>query len=293
VGRQVDIALEVRRADGGTVVLRDRETRCLVDNGGSVLGRVFRDEDRVRLRWELGIEFSARLQEDRILVTATPFDPAATASVAHVFRNHVRPMILGELGALVLHGASVELAPSIAASFVGVSGRGKSTLAAAFALRGFKLLADDHFEVMFDAAGANVLPSDPLLKLRAPSVDALGLDDSNPLIESAISLGGDRVYDHFQYSAESALSPILYWLSDKVTDSVVIDRVAPAAAMRELISHVYYLDTYNPETLPRQFRQLSELAQKTKFFSLAYPRRFDRLHELIETVIAHHAAHRD
>ena len=73
--------------------------------------------------------------------------------------------LLHQRGILPLH-ASVIVTSQGAVAFMGVSGRGKSTLAAHFARRGFRVLADDIAAVTFDAAGrAIVQPGLPQFKL--------------------------------------------------------------------------------------------------------------------------------
>jgi len=82
--------------------------------------------------------------------------------------------LLHQRGVLPLH-ASVIATPRGAVAFMAHSGHGKSTLAAHFHRRGFKILADDIAVVSFDGAGRpTVAPGYPQFKLWPDSVTELG-----------------------------------------------------------------------------------------------------------------------
>ena len=82
--------------------------------------------------------------------------------------------LLHQRGLLPLH-ASVIATPRGAVVFMGNSGRGKSTLAAHFRQRGFKVLADDIAVVTFDDGGRPLVqPGLPQFKLWPNSVAELG-----------------------------------------------------------------------------------------------------------------------
>jgi hypothetical protein len=81
--------------------------------------------------------------------------------------------LLHQRGLLVLHGSAIET-PRGAVIFVGPSGNGKSTLAAAFCRRGYRLVADDVCAVTLNEQNAPmVLPAYPQLKLWADVVKRL------------------------------------------------------------------------------------------------------------------------
>lgn len=96
--------------------------------------------------------------------------------------NEVRLFLLGSaMGALLyqrallpLHGSAVETSYG-AMVFIGPSGIGKSTLAAHFQLRGYRLLSDDVCALTLDASGqVQVLPAFPKLRLCADAFGRLG-----------------------------------------------------------------------------------------------------------------------
>jgi hypothetical protein len=82
--------------------------------------------------------------------------------------------LLHQRGLLPLHASAIAT-PHGAVVFMAHSGQGKSTLAAHFRQRGFKILADDVAVVSFDAAGRpQVAPGYPQFKLWPDSVAELG-----------------------------------------------------------------------------------------------------------------------
>lgn len=87
--------------------------------------------------------------------------------------------LLHQRGLLVLHGSAIET-PRGAVVFVGPSGNGKSTLAAAFYRRGYRLVADDVCAVVLNEENAPmVLPAYPQLKLWADVVKRLDRAQDN------------------------------------------------------------------------------------------------------------------
>jgi hypothetical protein len=82
--------------------------------------------------------------------------------------------LLLQRGLLPLHGSAVGVNGG-GVIFVGPSGHGKSTLAAALNHRGYPILADDVCVLDFDEDGLpRLVPSYPQLKLWADAVDRLG-----------------------------------------------------------------------------------------------------------------------
>ena len=84
--------------------------------------------------------------------------------------------LLHQHGLLPLHASAIATSRG-AVVFMGNSGRGKSTLAAHFAKRGFRVLADDIAVIRFDDAGRPLAePGLPQFKLWPNSVAELGED---------------------------------------------------------------------------------------------------------------------
>jgi hypothetical protein len=78
-------------------------------------------------------------------------------------------------GFLVLHGSVIDTDGG-AVAFVGPSGAGKSSLAAAFAKRGYPVLADDKCAVAVQNGQVSVVSGFPQIKLKPDTIDQLQLD---------------------------------------------------------------------------------------------------------------------
>jgi hypothetical protein len=81
--------------------------------------------------------------------------------------------LLYQRGLFPLHGSAVET-PWGAMIFVGEQGAGKSTLAAEFYRRGYRLLSDDVCAVDSGQGGLRVLPALPHLRLCADAYERMG-----------------------------------------------------------------------------------------------------------------------
>jgi hypothetical protein len=115
--------------------------------------------------------FLARL--GRMIIVET--DPAtAPESVRLFLLGSVLGALLAQRGLLVLHGNAVRIGDHCLVC-IGPSGVGKSTLAAGFMKRGFKVLADDVVPIDRDN---RALPGFPRVKLWQDSASRLDVDTS-------------------------------------------------------------------------------------------------------------------
>lgn len=88
-------------------------------------------------------------------------------------------LVLHQRGLLLLHASAVRVATR-AVVFVGPSGIGKSTTAAAFASAGHPVLADDMVAIALERASApNLLPAFPHVKLWPAAVSGLRWDPAS------------------------------------------------------------------------------------------------------------------
>ena len=102
------------------------------------------------------------VSSDGSQVQAWPAPGVTTGTVEHLHLNQVLPLALSRQGKLMLHGSAVDV-DGQGVAFVGVSGRGKSTLAASFATAGRRFLSDDdvrHLE--WSGTGLQIIPSHPV-----------------------------------------------------------------------------------------------------------------------------------
>ncbi|OWY14196.1 hypothetical protein B6V73_16490 [Thioclava sp. JM3] len=108
---------------------------------------------------------------DKRQITIDPAPGIDEASIRVFLLGSGLGALLFQRGMLILHGNAIEIDGHCMVC-VGPSGAGKSTLAAAFAQRGYRLLADD--VVPIDPAGCAV-PGFPRIKLWQDTADKLGI----------------------------------------------------------------------------------------------------------------------
>src|SRR5262245_27814108 len=82
------------------------------------------------------------ISADGLAVRCQPTPETTDATSRHLYINQVLPLVLGRLGKMVFHASAVE-SDGGALAFVAESSRGKSTLAASFAMAGSPLLTDE------------------------------------------------------------------------------------------------------------------------------------------------------
>jgi len=97
-------------------------------------------------------------------VTFVAQPKTAPETIRHLFLDQVIPPLLNLRGREALHASAIQTA-SGACAFIGPSGRGKSTLAAAFHMAGYPVLSDDCLLLKDDPDRVLVEPAYPGLRL--------------------------------------------------------------------------------------------------------------------------------
>ena len=125
---------------------------------GTLWTQFYRTEAGYLLRFPGLADFD--VSADALGVTCHPAPGASEATSQHLYLNQVLPLVLSKRGKLVFHASAVEVAGG-AVAFVAESGRGKSTLAASFAINGCRFLTDDGLVLEDCGAGYQVSPAIP------------------------------------------------------------------------------------------------------------------------------------
>jgi hypothetical protein len=144
-------------------------------------------------------------------------------------------VILGQRGAFVLHASTVAI-DERAVAFFGPSGRGKSTLSAAFVKRGHRLIADDMTVIDPFRDVPVVQPGFPRVKLWPDSAAALDHDTENlPLIHPERTKRSLQLFDQF----DPAAIPLArcYLLDEGATDA--ISELSPSETILSLVRCTY------------------------------------------------------
>lgn len=117
------------------------------------------------------------VSRDASRVTVRPSLVTPPATTRHLLLNQVLPLVLSRRGRLVLHASAVSWNGQVTA-FIGRSGSGKSTMAAACAAAGAQVVTDDCLVVRRDDTGATArwlaVPCDAGIRLWPQTLDLLG-----------------------------------------------------------------------------------------------------------------------
>jgi hypothetical protein len=171
----------------------------------------------------------------------------------------VMAVVLHQWGYLILHASAVSVEGRVVA-FLGGSGWGKSTMAAALQARGHRLVADDIVAVDFDLEGQpQAYAGFPQLKLWPESAAALGeslenLDQLHPDFEKRAL----RTLEGFSH--ESTPLGLVYELARSDEPEAVIETLQPQEALMTLVRHTFVARLLQRTgTAAEHFRQCGRL----------------------------------
>lgn len=198
-------------------------------------------------------------------------------------------LLLFQTGQFVLHASAVAVGAH-AVAFMGFSGSGKSTTAAALARHEHAVLTDDIVAVKFASDDARVMPGYSLLKLFPAVAEALGHDvqDMHEL-HPALPKRGHRAAGEFSQN-ELPLAAI-YILAEADVPAPVIEAVPDSQAIVELIRHAYAAPLLSASAmgpaLARYLEQCTRLLKGVQFFRLSRRLSLTQLDMLSGAVLTH------
>ncbi len=224
---------------------------------------------------------------DGLAVRAWSVPGISDETVNHLYLNQVLPLALSLQGKRVFHASAVD-SPTGALVFLGESGRGKSTLAASFALAGHRFLTDDALLLEPRAGGFAVQPSHPSIRLWKDSRDELVGDVAHlaPAVQytsKARLLSGNGL----AFCSEERMLRRMYFLGAGDANQVSFAPMTPGEAVMGLVSNSFLLEIEGRESLAGHFNQVAELADLPVFFRLDYPRSFAALPAVRRAILEH------
>ena len=239
------------------------------------------------LRWSGLFEFLVSPDGHRI--AGRPLDHASRDMFHAHLLGQVLSFALIKLGIEPVHATAVVIDGSTVA-FIGDSGYGKSTLAAAFLLAGHPLLTDDLL-VVREKSDSFVAYSGPSrIKLFPETAKAfLGKQVSgvpmNPYSRKLVIPLGST-----QSSQAPAPLRAIYMLSPQAAKSrgkrVTIRKRSQRQAFLALTANTFNTKVTTSDRLAQQFALAARLSSKVPVKSLVYPRNIGRLSEVVEAVRA-------
>ena len=218
-------------------------------------------------------------------IIVIPAPDASEQRIRLALTGTIMAILLYQRGAFILHGSVVNL-HGRAVAFLGNSGEGKSSLAAALHAQGHPIVADDVAALTLDSrtlkgqmlekGAIAVTPAFPQLKIYPEVADILGYDPAAlyPL-HPHLSKRGYRLPDNFPQTPLPLQQ--IYILSSG--PHLSIDPLKPQVAIMELARHSQ-LATLSEMGEAFQFRQCATLVKACPVHRLQRPRNLALLSEV-------------
>lgn len=245
----------------------------------------FRIEDDYVLRFPNLADF--KIDAQTLTVRCKPVPNVPISTIKQLYLNQVVPLVQSRSSKLVFHGSAI-VADDLALAFVGVSGRGKSTLAASFSSNNHPFLTDDGLLIKKLDDVYQVVPSHASVRLWNDSHSAVLGENAvfeEPLdYTSKLRFPANEKMVHYQ--KPSKLHKI-YFLGAAVTDEIRITKLSHQKALLELINNSFLLDIEDKKMLTQHFDQLSKFSALGVFYQLDYPRDYSQLANVRQTILQH------
>lgn len=270
------------RADGALIPAGQHPFQEWNAGDGTPSAQFFRIPGGYVIRFPDMADF--RVAEDGSGVECLPVADAGDRWQA-LYQQQVLPLLRSLTGDPVYHGAGIRIGGR-AIAILGPSGRGKSTLAAAFARQGHAFLGDDCLQLRVRADGhAEVMPDQRGIRLWADSLDALAPDDArtghvpgSPKQQLLATPG----LPHCDVPTPLACA---YLLGEAMTDDVRLSPLGAAQAVMAWTANAFVLDIKSPVVLRRNIEAATRLARLVPVRSLDYPRDYRTLDRVVDGIV--------
>lgn len=197
---------------------------------------------------------------DASRVTVRPFPGTPLATTRHLLLNQVLPLVLSRRGRLVLHASAVSLRGRVCA-FIGRSGAGKSTMAAACAAAGAAIVSDDCLVVRRVAGRWMAMPYDAGVRLWPHTLELLGWERRSGAGMAHYTNKRRVGAPHPALTFETEVLPLarIFRLSCP-DEAVAAGTLRGHAAVMALASELFRLDSRDAQESLSQFEAIGALA---------------------------------
>lgn len=273
--------LEVQPAAPQAAIPREPFDRWITADGDVAAEFFRRQSGQFLVRFPDQADFAIDIGAGTI--AAVPAPDLSAAALETLYRNSIVPIIGNHAGGLNLHGSAVATDHG-ALAFIGISRRGKTTLAGAFAAAGYPFLTEDCVTLDHDGSDYLVQPMRPVLRVFHDSASFLlgnrpGWQDEDAKREVDASTV-------LPFAKGPAPLRHIFILGPGEAEEVTIRQLGEGDAMAQLMQQAFVLDVEDKPRLRAHFGRVANLAGATACHMLDYPRRYDQLPAVISAVIA-------
>lgn len=218
-------------------------------------------------------------------VRALAHPRCSPATLAHLTCDIVLPAAVAATGMTAFHASAVAY-PDGAVMFLGPSGRGKSFLSVALALRGVAFLADDHVTVSWKAQQPIAHLATPAARLHRQSISTLWPGPGNPMVRSSpVAQYTDKrrvqaAAGGFVTAEASPLRAIVVLGNEQYHGPVNMQRMSPAQAVSALAQHTMTNYPHNQSGQTQLLDDVARMADITAVWSLDYQRNMTAVAEV-------------
>lgn len=260
-----EVVLRVAKVDGLPPEVRSGEGYCQAE------------AETVHLFWPEAGAFQISGGREIVVEPA----PAAEERVVRLYLlGPVLAMLLFQRGRLILHASAVAI-DGAAVAFLGASGWGKSTTAAAFHAHGYGVVADDVAAVQTGSGRPLIFPGFPQLKLCPDALLSLGhRPETLPQLHPDEGKRGRCVIDGF--CREPLPLRSLYVLAEG--RRLEIEPLQGRETFVELLRHSYAVRLLYAIGAAAQFKQCASVVGAAPARRLKRPRSLQRLPDLVRLV---------
>ena len=197
--------------------------------------------------------------------------------------------ILQSRGIFSLHAAAVNFSGK-AVAFLGTNGCGKSTLAYFLVRKGHALITDDVLPVVDKDGRVFAVPGSPSMNLWSRTLDHVGRPDLSSW-KPGDAAGKHRYgIDKLGFYRNESAVPLrnIYFLQPTIPDdgqSVRIDAVTAAQAMVDLLAYTRANSMIEISGQKNLLRTYSLLISQASLRRLTYPRGFEYLDKIYQTIL--------
>lgn len=243
-------------------------------------------------RWPAGFLVRFPGQVDFVIDTASLTTsahpvPGCEEAAQTLFENAVVPLLGNHCGVLHLHASAVVLPQGVIA-FLGRSRSGKTTLAGAFARRGYPYLTEDVLELRRSDSGYSVIPKPLPLRLFADSANRLLGTEHGGGADAGSRKAPLAATDKLPFAAEPAPLRHVFLLQPPPGSAAITLRPTdPVRALAALAQQSFVLDVDDRTRLAEHFSRLAVLADAIPCTELDYPRDYNQLEAVVSAIIAH------
>jgi hypothetical protein len=220
-------------------------------------------------------------------IVARPAAKLPLDTLRHLLVDQVLPLVVSRHGRLSLHASAVHLTGIGTIGFVGETGRGKSTLAAAFALEGAQVVADDCLALDLGGAGATAISAYPGLRLWPTGAGRQML--SRDLARQTVAHYSTKrraAGASFRFRAAPSPMRALFLLRPRGTKgpAAQITACGPSARVMGLLRCAYILDVEDRRDLSSAFDRLAVTAGRVPVMRLRVRHGHSRLTAAADTI---------